>query len=117
MNKGVDDIVERRIKKANKKKETIDLFNTNSNATQHQTVKNQYNEDEDDDFVINTQVIDARELANNQSKAIDLNNNKWEEREDVVQFTDNEPIKKKIGWGDNIKKTAEPVIVDEYFPS
>lgn len=120
MSKGVEDLIEKKMKKANKTKKNVDLFNPNSDDKKNEKDKNQYNEDEDEDFVINTAVIDTKEMAQNQHQAIDLENNGWEENDRVIDYSnqiENEKPKKKMAWGDNIKTTTKAaVMVDEYFP-
>ena len=120
MSKGVEDLIEKKMKKANKTKKNVDLFNPNSDDKKNEKEKNQLIEDEDEDFIINTAVIDTKEMAQNQQQAIDLEKNIWEENDRVIDYSqqiENEKPKKKMAWGDNIKTTSKAaVIVDEYFP-
>lgn len=117
-NNNVDDILNRKMNKAKKGKQTIDLFNTESNDNKKKDQKSLIHEDEEEDFVINSRVVDARELANAKSRTIDTANAGWAERENVIEFKEEEKPKKGIvgGWGDSVVKTDPLVVVDDYFP-
>jgi len=120
MSKGIEDLIDKKIKKAGKKEKTIDLFNTNDEANANNKEKNNNNEDEDDDFVMNAHVIDAKDAAaNKKNTQVDLENQRWEESEAVIVHQEEKKQKVKgASWGDSVKHNkTEAVVVDEYFPS
>merc|ERR1712019_1606 len=116
----IDDQIKKRAEKNKKnKKKEVNIFGDN-----HE--KNENNDEEESDFIIQGKIVDAN-VNNNNNMNTNVNDQTWKEDTNVVQYNVDEDAKPKeekkkvsVGWGDNIKSTTitskRVEAGDLYFP-
>jgi len=115
----MSNLIEKKLKSTNKKN-TVLLFGEESQENNNNNERNNFDDDEDDDFIIQGNVKDAKDVVNQKQTNMDLDKGIWEENDEEIVYVENiEDKPKKVGWGDNVKKTggrANFNMEEEYFP-
>jgi len=106
------------------KQDAVNLFGNNTETNKTETKAKFANEEEDEDYVIDQNVVDTNVARQRIDQNINVNENGWVESKKAVVYekveVKEEPKKKNIGWGDSItenKKVAAPIDESQmYFP-
>lgn len=120
--------IAKKMDKKNKKskKGEVDIFGNNTETNKTETQAKFANDDEEEDYVIDSNVVDTNVARTRIDQNINVNDNIWDENAPVIEYKNNAvqeeaPKKKKVGgWGDSVserKNVAAPI--DEaqmYFP-
>jgi hypothetical protein len=120
----MDDKIAKRMKKNNKKKGAeVNLFGDNQMANNNEASNKMHQEDEDEEYIVESNVTETNVAALRNDKNVGINDNIWEEGK-AVEFKEKvpeEPVNKKkvAAWGDSVVKTdvATPINAEDlYFP-
>lgn len=121
----MEDQIRKKADKTKKKgKKEVIIYGDNQEKNENNNENAVQNDEEEVDFVIQGKIIDANVNNNNNNNTI-VKDQTWVEDTNTIQYNPSEPKpeepkKKKIGWGDNIKSTtitsANVNAGDLYFP-
>jgi len=119
--------IAKKMDKKNKKskKGEVDIFGNNTETNKTETQAKFANDEEEEDYVIDSNVVDTNVARTRIDQNLKVNDNIWDENTPVIEYknteVEEEAPKKKIGnWGDSVserKNVAAPI--DEaqmYFP-
>ena len=117
----MDKLIEKKMKQGGKGGNEVDLFGEQTQEEKQNVQKIKDDDDEDADYIVDSNVIDTKHVNVTKEKITDAQNI-WMEEDDAVVYDQEEKTEdekpKKVGWGDNIKVSSHnaPRESDFYFP-